>query len=238
MKRRLQGYWIRLWMRWAGTGPVGRWATRLAGWGLPPYYGRRRLSRVHPKGYVAPTARIAHPGLRRDANVFLDDGVLIYRDDDGGPVALGERVQLYRDTVIQTGHGGSVTVGELTAIQPRCQLSGYVSEIRIGARVDIAPNCGFYPYDHGVAPGRPIRGQALTSKGPIVIEDDAWLGFGVVVLSGVTIGTGAVVGAGSVVTRDVPPGAIAAGSPARILKRREELPGGGEAAAGGGEPEA
>jgi len=53
---------------------------------------------------------------------------------------------------------------------------------------------------------------------PIVIEDDAWLGFGVVVLKGVTIGAGAVVGARSVVTRDVAPNTVVAGNPARVLK--------------------
>jgi acetyltransferase-like isoleucine patch superfamily enzyme len=53
---------------------------------------------------------------------------------------------------------------------------------------------------------------------PIVIEDDAWLGFGAVVLKGVTIGAGAVVGARSVVTRDVAPNAVVAGNPARVLR--------------------
>lgn len=49
---------------------------------------------------------------------------------------------------------------------------------------------------------------------PIVIDDDAWIGFNAVVLKGVTIGKGAIVGAGAVVTRDVPPFAIVAGNPA------------------------
>jgi acetyltransferase-like isoleucine patch superfamily enzyme len=53
-----------------------------------------------------------------------------------------------------------------------------------------------------------------------VLEDDVWLGYGVVVLSGVTIGTGTVVGAGSVVTRNLPAGVIAVGVPARIIRER------------------
>ena len=59
------------------------------------------------------------------------------------------------------------------------------------------------------------------SKGPIIIEDEVWLGYGVMVLSGVRIGRGAVVGAGSVVTKDVPAGAIAVGVPACVMRMRE-----------------
>jgi acetyltransferase-like isoleucine patch superfamily enzyme len=56
------------------------------------------------------------------------------------------------------------------------------------------------------------------------VDDDAWLGVGVIVLSGVRIGKGAVVGAGAVVTHDVPDGAVVAGVPARIVKMRIEPP--------------
>ncbi len=54
---------------------------------------------------------------------------------------------------------------------------------------------------------------------PVVIGDDAWLGGGVIVLPGVTIGAAAVIGAGSVVTRDVPPGVLALGNPARVVRK-------------------
>lgn len=58
------------------------------------------------------------------------------------------------------------------------------------------------------------------SKGPIVLEDDVWIGRDVLILSGVKIGKGAVVGARSVVTHDVPPYAVVCGNPARVLKYR------------------
>ncbi len=64
-----------------------------------------------------------------------------------------------------------------------------------------------------------FRGHPST-KGNVIIGHDVWLGYGSTVLSGVSIGTGAVVGAKSVVTSDVPPYAIVAGNPARVLRFR------------------
>ena len=75
-----------------------------------------------------------------------------------------------------------------------------------------------------MAPDLPIRRQPLRSRGDIIIEDEVWLGYGVIVLDGVRIGYGAVVGAGSVVVHDVPPGAIVQGVPARVIMFRSDLP--------------
>jgi acetyltransferase-like isoleucine patch superfamily enzyme len=95
-----------------------------------------------------------------------------------------------------------------------------MSSIQIGCGVQIAPNCAFYPYDHGFARGQLIMEQPCKTKGGIIIDDDAWLGHGVIVLDGVRIGKGAVIGAGSVVTNDIPDGAIASGIPSRVVKMR------------------
>ena len=221
-RSRLKHLWASFWMKLSGRGPFGRFATWMASRAAPPYYGRRWLAQLTPRGYVAPSARLHHDDVHLGANAFIGDRVLIYRDREGGPVRLDERSLLIADTVIQTGRGGSVRIGSYACIQPRCQLSAYVAPIEIGERVQIAPNCGFYSYDHGTVAGQRIVDQPLQSRGPIVIGDDAWLGFGVVVLSGVRIGTGAVIAAGSVVTRDVPDECIAAGVPARVLRRRGE----------------
>ena len=61
---------------------------------------------------------------------------------------------------------------------------------------------------------------AAFSKGPIIVEDDVWIGRGSTILSGVTVGKGAVIGAESVVVHDVPPYAIVAGNPARFIRYR------------------
>lgn len=213
--------WMWFWMRWAGWGGLGRVAMAIASWFAPPYYERRRLARYHSRGYIDPGATLYHRQLEMGRNVFVGDRTMIFQDRDGGEVVLSDRVHLYGDTYIQTGDGGSVIIGSDTHIQPGCQFSGYKSPIKIGSKVQIAPDCAFYPYAHGIAPGKPIKEQPLTTKGGITIEDDVWLGYRAIVLDGVSIGKGATIGAGSVVTQNIPPGAIAAGVPARVIKMRE-----------------
>lgn len=226
---RVKSIWTRAWIRYAGTRGFGRLAARLATWFVPPYYGRCILARMNKRGFVAPDAVIHHAALTLGKHVFIGDKVVIFQDSDGGPVELGSKVHLYGETYVQTGLGGSVKIGENTHIQPCCQFSAYAGSIQIGCHVQIAPRCAFYPYDHGLEAGALISHQPLQSKGGISIGDDAWLGYGVVVLDGVRIGEGAVVGAGSVVTRDIPAGAIAAGVPARVIGMRKAETKSGEA---------
>lgn len=95
--------------------------------------------------------------------------------------------------------------------------------LRLGDRVSIAPRVTLVTASHPNA--SLIRPFAPEHRGPIVIEADAWLGAGVVVLPGVTIGRGAVVGANSVVTRDVAPFHIVAGQPARTIRVLTPPPG-------------
>jgi acetyltransferase-like isoleucine patch superfamily enzyme len=129
-------------------------------------------------------------------------------------------VQLYGDTFLQTGWGGALSVGAGTHIQPGCHIHACVSDISIGQKAEIAACCALYSYDHGFVSGKTIMDQPLQSEGPIVVGDGVWLGHGAIVLSGVNIGEGAVIGAGSVVSRHIPANAIAAGSPARVIKMR------------------
>lgn len=221
--RRLKQGWMRFWMRRAGLSPMGRFATRLATWWAPPHKDRARLAFFNSKGYIAPSAAIYHPDVRFGSNVFIGDRVIIFHAKDGGSVELGDRVCILRDTIIETGDGGSLTLSEDVYIHPRCQMNAYKSAIKVGRGVLIAANCALYPHDHGVAPDRPIREQPLQTRGDIVIGDHAWLGTGVIVLGGVRIGKGAVIGAGSVVTKDVPDNAIAFGVPARVVKMRDDF---------------
>jgi acetyltransferase-like isoleucine patch superfamily enzyme len=181
------------------------------------------LAHMNRRGYVEPSATIYHSDLRLGVHCFIGDRVMIFQRENGGPVNLGDRVFIYRDTIIETGYGGSLTIGNHSSIHPRCQLNAYVAPIQIGTGVMIAPNCAFYSYDHGIAPDMIIRKQPLQSKGGITIGDEAWLSVGVTVLNGVQIGSHAVIGAGSLVVSDVPDGAIAVGSPAKVVKMRSDI---------------
>lgn len=213
--------WRRFWLARSGPRGFGRAAAWLASSHSLPHHQMSYLASIYPRGFVAPRARVDHPDLRMGDHVFLGDGVIIYRTRDGGPVEFRDRVHLYGDTFVETGMHGSIFIDEGAHIQPGCHLHAFLSEIRIGKKVEIAPRCGFYCYDHGIAPGIPIMDQPLQSKGGISVGDGAWIGYGVTVLQGVSIGAGAVIGAGSVVVRDIPENAIAAGAPAKVLKFRD-----------------
>ncbi len=221
--RALSKRWARFWMRRAGWQGPGRLATRLATWFAPPHKARVYLAHLSPHEYIAASATIHHRALQLGANVFIDERVVIFQRETGGPVELGDRVCIYRDTILETAQGGYLTVGAESSIHPRCQLNAYLAPIQIGSGVMLAPNCALYPYDHGVAPDVPIRKQPLQTKGGIMIGDESWLGVGVIVLSGVRIGHGAAIGAGSVVVHDIPDNAIAAGAPARVVKMRRDI---------------
>ena len=91
-----------------------------------------------------------------------------------------------------------------------------VVPITIGNRVQVASAVQLLAADHPLDPVERASGAEFGSA--ITIEDDVWLGGGVIVLPGVTIGRASVIGAGSVVTKDIPPGVIAVGNPCRVLR--------------------
>jgi maltose O-acetyltransferase len=128
------------------------------------------------------------------------------------------------------------SVGEGVGIRPpfHCDYGSYISigartfvnfnavfldaaPITVGADVQIGPNVQLLTPTHELDAERRRAGW---EKGlPITIGDNVWLGGGVIVCPGVTIGANTVVGAGSVVTKDLPSGVLAVGSPARVIRR-------------------
>jgi maltose O-acetyltransferase len=129
-------------------------------------------------------------------------------------------------------------VGEGTEIRPPLYVD-YGTHVRIGARsfanyglvaldvaaITIGDDVQIGPGVQLLTPTHPVeaepRRQKWEAAEPITIGDNVWLGGGVIVLPGVTIGADTVVGAGSVVTRDLPAGVVAVGNPARVVRTPE-----------------
>ncbi len=91
--------------------------------------------------------------------------------------------------------------------------------IVIGDHVQIGPNVQLLTPTHPL--DADLRRDGWEGAGPITLADNVWLGGGVIVLADVTIGEDTVVGAGAVVTRDLPPGVVAVGNPARVIRRAD-----------------
>jgi acetyltransferase-like isoleucine patch superfamily enzyme len=92
--------------------------------------------------------------------------------------------------------------------------------VEIGDHCMLANGCFISDASHRYDdPTLPVPWQGFVSKGPTRIGDNCWLGVGVVVTSGVTIGERCVIGANSVVTSDIEPFSVAAGAPARVLRK-------------------
>ena len=102
------------------------------------------------------------------------------------------------------------------------------NKITIGSNVLIAPNVQLYTATHPIdlderlAPVETEDGIEIapSSKAfPVPIEDGCWIGGGVIILSGITIGYGSVIGAGSVVTKDIPANSLAVGNPCKVIRQ-------------------
>lgn len=127
---------------------------------------------------------------------------------------LGEEVEVRPPLFVDYGEhlriGARTFVNyNLTALD--CAL------VTIGEDCQIGPNVQLLTATHPLEPGP--RRDKLEAAHPITLGDNVWLGGGVIVCPGVTIGEDSVVGAGSVVTKDIPAGVIAVGNPARVLRR-------------------
>jgi len=111
--------------------------------------------------------------------------------------------------IIHIGNEVGITGGTICAAQ----------RIEIGNRVLIGANSLIVDTDfHPLYPEHRQRAPRDGSVAPVIIEDDVFIGMNSLILKGVHIGHGSVIGAGSVVTRDVPPGVVCAGNPARVVR--------------------
>ena len=157
-----------------------------------------------------------------------------------GYVSIGENVTFQTPGAIHFGQG--VGIGKYSYFLPLKHFAGKdynpiisigdgcwigtrnsfaaIDRIEIGNDVLFAGYVHITDHSHGYEDiNIPMHKQPLISKGPVIIEDQCWLGFGCEILSGVHIGKHSIVAARAVVTKDIPAYCIVAGNPARIVKK-------------------
>ena len=156
------------------------------------------------------------------ADVVIDDYcVLSVRGFGDEALQIGNNVLVGRNSLLKA-RGGRIVIDDGTNIGHGCHV-GSSSEVILGAHCLIGPGCFIGALQHEFSrTDVPIVEQGLVLKGGVRLGRGAWLGAHVIVNDGVTIGEGAVIGAGSIVTKEIPPYAIAVGSPAAIVRYRTE----------------
>ena len=168
-------------------------------------------NRSHGTGAWTPDQLAQH-----GPDCVFETGVLIFHPEN---VYLGANVYVGHYTILKGYYKNRMSIGDETWIGQQCFFHS-AAGLAIGARVGIGPGVKILTSQHTEV-GReiPIFNAPVEFKA-VCIEDDADIGVGAIILPGVTIGRGAQIGAGSVVTRDIPAYAVAAGTPARVLRER------------------
>lgn len=117
-----------------------------------------------------------------------------------------------------------IIVGNNVNIETDCHIA-CINKITIGDNVLIASGVFISDHSHGEPDYIDIKippiKRSLTSKGPIIIEENVWIGEHAVILSGVKVGKFSIIGANAVVTKNIPPYSIAGGVPAKVIKSIE-----------------
>ncbi|MGB4774259.1 MAG: acyltransferase [Daejeonella sp.] len=141
-------------------------------------------------------------------------------------ILLGDRVTIGKFAMIRPGNAYGGPIGEGLKVGNNSSIGAFAyigcsGYIEIGDNVMMGPRVGIYAENHVFdRTDIPIKEQGVKREF-VKIEDDCWIAANSVILAGVTIGKGSVIAAGSVVTRDVPPYSVVAGSPAAVIKSRK-----------------
>jgi len=165
---------------------------------------------------------LRHPRkIRIQDDVAIDDGcVLDAKGAANQGIQVGRRVFLGRNSILAC-KDGDIVLEDGVNVSYNCAVFS-ASSVRIGAQTLLAAYCyvvgGGHDFDQL---DRPVVQQGRPSKG-IEIGPGGWLGAGAVILDGVSVGHDAVIGAHAVVTHDIPPFAVAAGAPARVVRDRQD----------------
>ena len=138
-----------------------------------------------------------------------------------GRLEIGRGTLLEPNVWLTAGANGRIRIGSGSFLNIAVMVAS-VELVEIGDNVMLANGCfvtdGSHRFDD---PNMPVPWQGFTTKGPTRVGNNVWCGANVVITSGVTVGERSVIGANSVVTTDIPAFSIAAGAPARVLKKIE-----------------
>ncbi len=116
-------------------------------------------------------------------------------------------------------YGSRIEIGDGSEIYEGCRIYAH-ADVSIGKNVMMSRECAIVTGQHLYNDlDKPIKLQKTVYE-KVVIEDDVWLGYRVIVLPGARIGKGSVIGAGAVVSGEIPPMSVAVGVPAKVIKRR------------------
>jgi acetyltransferase-like isoleucine patch superfamily enzyme len=158
---------------------------------------------------------LRYPALRAQPPVRLGAGSLIDLSA-GGSLSVGRGVVARPDLSISAA--GDVRIGDNVFLGRGVIIACDVS-VEIGADTRVAERVSIHDSDHLIEPLSDLAGRVGESlAAPVRIGSRVWLAANVVVLRGVTVGDDTVVGANSVVRSDLPPGVLAAGVPARVIR--------------------
>jgi acetyltransferase-like isoleucine patch superfamily enzyme len=144
-------------------------------------------------------------------------------------IIIGNNVEIYQnvkltatDRYLDKAFTPQIIIGNNTSIKHNCHITS-ISCISIGNNVRIGQDVLITDNAHGKASFDLMqmdpRKRPIFSKGPVVIDDNVWIGEKSSIMPGVHIGMGSIIAANSVVTKDVPPYCVVAGVPAKIVKQ-------------------
>ena len=181
--------------------------------GLKSWFFSRLAKRIQEQNFIQNTCEV-------HSSVYISGSRL------EGEVNVNEACKIYQAHI-----DGKITIGRYTSIWgPNIKITSILEKSTIGSFCSIARNVSIQSYNHNINLPSSYhfetniyglkRQNELSAKGPIIVGNDVWIGAGAVILSGVKIGHGAVIGANALITKDVPPYAIVAGNPGKIIKYR------------------
>ena len=132
--------------------------------------------------------------------------------------SCGKNVNIERGASF--GNGFDLEIGDNSGLGRFCHVP---SNIKIGKNVMMAPHVFVFYQNHAFENTEvPMRTQGVSAKGPVIIEDDVWIGRGVYIMPGKIVAKGSIVAAGTVLTKNFPKFSIIGGNPSKLIKSRKE----------------